>query len=473
MSRRRNKSFGYYARRVISGIILIGGALYGGEYYYIQQQSLHIEDILANSVLKGRKFQAQVQPLQSGEVSAYFLEEHSNPIVSIRFAFQYAGVAYETEEKSGLSPLLAEMLTAGGGKYDAETFKELCAEYGIKVGFSAGKDDFGGWLQFPREYMREAVQIFQAALYFPHFDEDYLNVAKAQQLMLLKMQKERPEKVLAEEFKQFLFAGHPYERNALGRPEIVTALTAEDLEENRQTKLARSNLLVALAGDLSADEAKQLLDDLFGALPAENDGEKLVPLTIETSGAELAVHRKSAQAVMHFAAQGTFRNSVDFYPLYMANYIFGEAGLTSRLNKHIREEKGLTYGIYTYLSISDAAALIEGGFSATPDNFTQAKEILLAEWQRLSEEGVSAQELDAVKKSLLASYNLRFAEIDGIAEMLLAMQKYGLGIDFLDKRNDYIAEVSLQEVNAAAKKYFRTAPNSVYIGAQKEKENKK
>jgi predicted Zn-dependent peptidase len=45
------------------------------------------------------------------------------------------------------------------------------------------------------------------------------------------------------------------------------------------------------------------------------------------------------------------------------------------------------------------------------------------------------------------------------------MQKYNLGIDFLDKRNDYINEVSLQEVNAAAKKYFKTMPDMVYIGA--------
>ena len=91
--------------------------------------------------------------------------------------------------------------------------------------------------------------------------------------------------------------------------------------------------------------------------------------------------------------------------------------------------------------------------------------MVYAEWRRLAQEGISQQELDAAKKSLLASYNLRFAAIDDIAAMLTMMQKFKLGADFLDKRNDYITEVSLLEVNAAAKKYFNNLPDIVYIGA--------
>ena len=164
------------------------------------------------------------------------------------------------------------------------------------------------------------------------------------------------------------------------------------------------------------------------------------------------------------AARGTYRDSVDFYPLYIANYIFGESGLSSRLSKIIREREGLTYGVYTYLSNSDAVALIEGGYSSTPENFEKAKELLKKEWLKLGKEGVSTQELDEAKKSLLNSFYLRFATIDGISDMLTAMQKYNLGIDFLDKRNDYIRNVSNKDVNAAAKKYFNSIPDFVNIG---------
>ena len=473
MRRRQRKGFGYYLRRLLFLALFISGAFYAGKIIYLKQQVLPVKKILADSVLKGRQFEAKVQQIESGNLRAYLLEEHSNPIISIRFLFQKAGVAHEPEDKGGLATLLSEMLTAGGGQYDAEAFKEICAEYGIKVSFSADADDFSGVLQFPSQYQDMAVKIFKSALYEPRYDESYFELAKTQQMMALKLQQERPEQVLNERFKQFIFAGHPYERQALGSQKSVFDLTVEDLENYRQAKLAQNNLLIGVAGDLSADKAVNLLQKLFGQLPKQTEIEISSPLIIETTGAEQNIDRQSAQAVVKFAAQGTFRDSIDFYPLYMANFIFGESGLTSRLNKTIREDKGLTYGIYTYLTISDEAALIQGSFSATPENLPQAKEILRQEWLKLGESGVSAEELAQAKKSLLASYNLRFAEIDSIASMLLAMQKYRLGIDFLDKRNDYIAEVSLQEVNAAAKKYFRTLPDMVYIGARTNVEEKK
>ena len=168
--------------------------------------------------------------------------------------------------------------------------------------------------------------------------------------------------------------------------------------------------------------------------------------------------------------KGTYRDSVDFYPLYLANYIFGESGLSSRLSKVIREKKGLTYGIYTYLTQKDAVALIEGGYSATQENFAAAQKLLLREWQKISKAGVTKQELANAKESLLNSFYLRFATIDGISDMLVLMQKYNLGLDFLDKRNDYIRQVSLEEVNAAAKKYFSEQPDFVNVGVENTEE---
>ena len=108
--------------------------------------------------------------------------------------------------------------------------------------------------------------------------------------------------------------------------------------------------------------------------------------------------------------------------------------------------------------------MIEGGFSATPENFEKAQQLLKEEWLKLGKKGVTAEELNEAKKSLLNSFYLRFATIDGISDMLVAMQKYNLGLDFLTKRNDYIRQVSLKDVNAVSKKYFSTIPDFVNVG---------
>lgn len=472
MGRKRGKNgFGYYFWRVLVLAALAAACVYiyrpQIEAWQQQQQKLPIEKILAQSVLKNRQFASKVQEISTDNLKAYLLEEHSNPIVSIDFSFQNAGTAAEPENRLGVSRMLTQILTAGAGKWSEQQFKDLCAEYGIKISFGSSADDFSGVLQFPSKHRQTATALFKAALNQPHIGEEYLEVVKQQTLMQLKLQQEHPESVLNNKFKEFIFAGHPYERNGLGNKQSVATMITDDLQDFRQRYLAQDNLLVGIAGDVSADEVKALLKELFGGLPEKSAGEKLSETDIMTEGAEYPIERKNAQAITRFAAQGTFRNSIDFYPLYMANYIFGEAGLNARLNKEIREKEGLTYGIYTYLSISDAAALISGGFSSTPENFAKAKQILLEQWQKLGQEGVSEEELAQAKESLIASYHLRFAAIDEIASMLTAMQKYKLGADFLDKRNGYIAEVSLTEVNAAAKKYFNTLPDFVYIGAGK------
>ena len=59
---------------------------------------------------------------------------------------------------------------------------------------------------------------------------------------------------------------------------------------------------------------------------------------------------------------------------------------------------------------------------------------------------------------------MRFASIQNIADILAAMQKYDLGLDFLKRRNSYIEEIKLEDVNKAAKKYYNNHVVSVAVG---------
>jgi len=130
--------------------------------------------------------------------------------------------------------------------------------------------------------------------------------------------------------------------------------------------------------------------------------------------------------------------------------------LTSRIQKTAREDKGLTYGVYGDLANYDKADFIYGRFSTTPENFDLLKQIIRTEWVKLGERGVTEDELNQAKNYMIASEPLRYADIDNISEVLVAMQKWNLGLDFLQKRNTYIRETRLHEVNQTAKQYFTT-----------------
>lgn len=469
-SRRKNRGWIYFSRLVLVLLLVWAGIMIPS--YYRSFQHLNVDKILNESVLKDKRFNAQVQEIRNGFLTAYVLEEHSNPIVSISFLFKKSGTAYVPTGKEGVAGVTAAMLTAGAGEYSEEAFRDALDEYGIKMGFNATTDDFSGYLAAPKQNLDIAVRLLNAALLTPHLDDGYLQLVKQQMMTALKLQSEKPEKVLDNKFKEFVFAEHPYARPDIGKKEDIQHLSVTDIRQFMSDKLAQDNLVVGVAGDVTTDEAKSLLQQMFGALPERSKMEELASVVYAAKGREYTIERQTSQAITHLVSQGTYRDSIDFYPLYVANYIFGESGLSSRLSKNIREKEGLTYGVYTYLSINDAKATIEGGFSATPENFFKALQLLKQEWLRMGQKGVSEQELNEAKNSLITSFNLRFAAIDDISDMLTAMQKYNLGIDFLDKRNEYIEKLSLKEVNAAAKKYFRTIPDFVHIGTEKTEEQK-
>lgn len=455
----------YYLKRMI---IIIAAFCLAWQVFELTKnyKTIDVEEILNKSELKNKNFAAKVQKIEQGTLSAYFMEEHSNPIVSISFIFKNAGSAHDAENRQGLARLTSMLLTEGAGEYNSQEFRDTAAENGVKIGFSVSADDFSGALAFPKDNLIVAQKLLRAALYEPLFSEDTVVLKKQQLLTALKMQNENPQQVLLNNFKEDIFAGHPYARNALGKAEDIKNIAVEELKNYLKNSLAKDNLVVGIAGDLSQTEAEKLLNDLFSELPETSQNKALIKMELFTDGSEYVIKHDTAQAMTHFAVAGTYRDSIDFYPLYLANYIFGESGLSSRISKKIREEKGLTYGIYTYLSNNDATALIEGGYSATPENFAEAKKLLKQEWQKFADKGITEKELDEAKKSLINAFYLRFANIDDVSDMLVAMQKNNLGLDFLDKRNDYIKQLSLTEVNAAAKKYFSKSPDFVNMGIE-------
>lgn len=450
-------------RNVLCLVLLI---VTGVWLFFPKSHKFDADAILAQSELRGKTFASEVKEINADGMSAYLLEEHSNPIVAVSFMFKRSGAAYVADEELGLTTLLADMLTNGAGEYDALQFKDIGEEYGVRLGFGASDDAISGFVMMPTANKDMAVKLLTSALYQPHFAGEYMDLTKKQMLTAIRKRKENPESVLADKFAEIIYAGHPYARQSFGNENTVPNLSAEALRSFMHKHLTKQNIIIGIAGDITEREAQKLIIAMFGQLPAQFAEEELSQVAINSSGKLHYIDRDSPQAITAFTVRGTKRNNADFYPLYIANYIFGGSGLNSRISKVIREEKGLTYGIYTYLSFSDYADLLGGGYSSTPDNFEEARSLLLQEWQKIAAGDVTAAELQQAKDSMIAAHNLRFASIGGIADMLVAMQQYDLGRDFLEKRNEYVDAVTLEQVNEVAKKYFEASPDFVIIGAQ-------
>ncbi len=430
------------------------------------QQGLDVDKIFAESMLKEKSFTKMPVEIKTPlGINFWLIEDHTVPIVAVSFIFERAGRAYDPDKKTGRALIAANMLVYGAGSRDRQDFQEMLELNGIRMGFSAGREDLSGMVITPTVNQSTAFTLLRDALTSPRFDLADLRVEQTQSAEALQIQQENPSSVLNLAFAKEIFgAEHPFARNPLGKEEDIFNLTAEDLYDWLKSSLAKDVLIIGVAGDITPEAAASAVDGIFAALPEHNANKDIQSPDIKFEPRVKHLERDTAQTIAVFAAAGTERFAPDFYPLYMANHVFGGSGLTSRLSLKAREKEGLTYGIYTYLSTDEKTPLILGQFSATPENYPLLQKILQEEWQAFARNGLTPEELETARNYLLASYNLRFDSVAGLADMLTAMQKYRLGLDFLQKRNDYVRAVTLEQVNAAAAKYFSVQPVEMHIG---------
>lgn len=446
---------------LFSALVLLCGVFYFN-------QGIDFDAIVKKSELKEKKFEKMPQEIITAQgIKYWFIEDTQIELISLSFSFDKAGFAYDTDEKQGVSLIAAQMLDGGTEKYNYHDYHDLLDLNGIAIGFDADKDYFNGYMTTPSYNKKQAFEILRQVLFEPRLEETFLKTLQNQFAVSVKTQRETPQSELGIKFKQNIYGNHPYARTVETMANSVLKLNTDDVKMFLDNNLSKENLIISVAGNITAGEASQFVDEVFAQFTQTDTKSDLQAPELNLAPKTTLIKRETAQVISSFALKGVKRLDADFYPLYIANHIFGGSGLTSRLSLETREKEGLTYGVYTYLVTDERTPLILGGFSCVPENYEQMKTLILQQMRLFAEKGISKKELSAAKDYLLASYNLRFKSTLELSNMLNQMQKSKLGLDFLQKRNDYVRNVTLKQVNEAVAKYFNNLPNEVVIGLNK------
>ncbi len=455
MYRRRKNSL---AGQLIKLSLVFGCVFFVGRYIFDQYISFNPEKILSDSLISRKEFSSKpievISPLY--KIKAYLIEEKSNPIISMSIMFKGAGYSADDENLQGISNLVASTLSEGTQSLTAQSLKEFLENNAISISFATTKDDFLASILTTSQNQEKAYNLFKEMLSAPRFEDKDVLLAKQEIKKSFELQKEHPKNLLSLEFAKYLYQNHPYGRNPLGNWDNIAKIDKTDLQKYVQTHFSKNNLIIGVAGDISAEDLGKLLDKTFGFLPETPSINFVRKAKIDFNRAEQNIsNNNTGQNISVWASQGVARSHPDFYPLYVANYIFGGSGLSSRLSKEIREKQGLTYNIYTYMTLNEKSALLYGGFSTTPEKHNLVWCLVNQEWNKFYEQGVSDKEVQMAKNYLISSYNLRFSSINNLSEILLYMQKEELGIDFLQNRNKTIEKITPNDVNKAIKKYYK------------------
>lgn len=396
-----------------------------------------------------------------------FVHSPSLPMVDVRIIFD-AGSARDGDAP-GLASLTSALIGEGAAGLDVNDIARGFEDLGVAFSSSSYRDMAVAEMRVlsDRDYLEPALDLFVKVIGKPTFPEDSLVRLRNQTLTALQQQKQVPGPQLSDRFWATLYGDHPYGHPSEGTEQSLPEISRDDVEDFHRRHYNAANAVIAITGDVTADEARGLANIISFAL---GDGMMAPPLMrAEPLPARVVEHLpfESRQTVIMLGNQAIWRGHPDYVNLYVGNHILGGGGFGSILTDQVREEKGFVYGIGSGFSPMAAAGPFVIRFQTGVDNADEALALTLSLLDDFVRDGPTPAQVDDAVANIVGSFALGTAENDDIVGQLGAMGFYGLPTDYLSWFEAEVRKVTPDTIRAAFRRHVNPATLSVLsIGPQ-------
>ena len=404
--------------------------------------------LMAPLAAKATTIQRVVSP---GGIEAWLVQDPSVPLIAFDFSFR-GGANQDPVDKPGVATMATSLLDEGAGDLDSKSFHERVETKAIQLGFSVNRDQTSGSVRTLSANQDEAFELLRLAVTSPHFDAVDMERIRDQVLSGLRRETTSPNDVASRRWWSTAFPGHAYGRPVRGTLESIPTITVADLRDYMRRVFARDTLKIAIVGDIDAATAGKFIDKVFGSLPAKADLSDVPVMLPQGLGQKISIDLDVPQSVLILGGLGIARSDPDFMAAFVVNHVLGGGSFSSRLYREVREVRGLAYSVFSTLVPLEHAALFMTGTATRADRTGQTLDVLQSEIRRLAEEGPTEEELAKSKSFLTGSYALSFDTSSKIAAQLVQIQREGLGIDYIDKRNSLVQAVTMADVKRVARR---------------------
>ncbi len=396
-------------------------------------------------------------------IKALLVEDYTLPIIAISVSFK-GGTTQDPKGKEGTLRLMTALMDEGAGDLDSTAFQAKVEELGLEFRFNVSRDSFSGGGRLLRSERDEVFKLMKLAVNQPRFDEDAIErMRDAIRSNIISSQK-NPSSIASKALREAIFEGHPYSRSSSGTEKSIDAITRDDIVAMNKKILSRGTITVGVVGAISEEELKLALDDIFGDLPKETAISKIAEISPKL-GEDISIVMPVPNASVSIVYPAIKRDNPDFFAAHLMNHILGGGTFSSRLYTQVREKRGLAYGVSSGLATFDNTSYFAAGTSTRAENRDEAINIIKQEIDKIASDGVTHEELEKAKRYVAGSYAISNLDTSSkIASVLVALQTQNLGLDYIEKREKYIADVTLEDANRMAKEFFSTKPTIVVVG---------
>lgn len=409
-------------------------------------------------------FRLPIQRVAANGLTAWLVEDHSVPVVSLSWSWS-GGAALDAPGREGTASLATALLTEGAGDMPAAAFTDALRDAGIGLSLGAGRDDVDGGFRCLIDALPEAERLARLAMTAPRLDQSAVERLRARAIAGARQALETPRGQAGRAFWAAAYPTHTAGRPSGGTAESLAAISAEDLRGLLGQQLRREGLTIAAAGAIKPEALAALMERLFSGLPA---GAPATPATLPafTSFGQRVIGMDSPQSQAIFGHEGIGARDQDFEAAQVVLRIFGGGGFSSRLTESVRVRRGLTYGIGLGLDTGFGGGVLLGSVASDNGKIAEALAVTRDEWARMAADGPTDAEMAEAIAFLTGSLALQFTDSRRIANTLLAMQRNGRPINWLDGRDARLRAITRDDAARVARRLLKPDALSVTVAGR-------
>jgi len=402
--------------------------------------------------------------LDNGMV-VYLMEDRDLPLVS-GTALLRAASRYEPTEQVGLGALTGTTMRLGGTATRApEAVDAFLEERAAAVEVGVGRDAGSASFQSLSENLTEVFALFAEVLREPAFAEEAVELAKQQQRSAIARRNDDPNRLASRELQKLIYgADSPYAR----QPEYETLanITREDLRAFHRTHIRPEGIVLGLVGDFDTAAMRDRVEATFGDWRAREplpdwSAPPVEPLRSE--GLFVIDQPQLSQSSVRFGHVGGRFDDPDYPAMRVVSEVLN--GFGGRLFDEIRSRRGLAYSVFSGWQVDfDREGFLTVGAQTQSAQTVPLIEAAQAEIERMRAEPISEQELSEAREATVNSMVFNFRTPAQSLSRLLRYELHGYPEDFLFQVQAAIANLTAEDVLAAAQENLQDSFATVVVG---------
>lgn len=418
----------------------------------------------AKASTKAPKAQDQTEILSlPGGATAYLRPSYETNVVSMRMAF-HGGVRIEPEGQLGLTELLGRTWGRTVKGYDENTLSEKIEAMASSLSAFAGRNTAGLSLSTLSPFLNPMFELFEKTVLEPTFEAAVVAREKTMMLEYLKRREDNPAQIASLHFHRLIFGSHPYAKDLIGTEQSLNSINPDDVAKQLRRMLFSANMKIVLNGNFDRDEWREKLKNFARHLSPGQELKTTFTVRANKDTQKHYIESKKEQSHIIVGYPGLTFTSEDRYALQVMEAIL--AGQGGRLFLELRDKESLAYSVSPLRMEGIDAGYFAAYIGCSPEKGEKAIQMMKSEFSKLQAVPISKEELERSKRYLIGRHDIDLQKTSSVGSAILFDAMYGLDANEPFLFAEKINKVTVESVQAVAKKILSQPETVICVGPQ-------